>query len=86
MSVGFIQTEMRTSAATVDGATWSLMARPNAANTAFVQSVDSKNMIQMKNFAQGAAKIVASAANKNHEDHGWPAAQELKNYKLLKNL
>ena len=46
------------------------MARPNAANTAFVQSVDSKNMIQMKNFAQGAAKIVASAANKNHEDHG----------------
>ena len=61
---------MGTSAATVDGATWSLMTCPNAVNTAFAQGVDSKNMIQMKKFAQGAAKIVVSAANKNHEDHG----------------
>ena len=45
------------------------MTCPGTADTAFAQGVDSKKMIQMKNFAQGVVKIVVSAANKNYAQH-----------------
>ena len=55
-----MQTETGTSAAIVHSVTQSLMIRPNPVNTAFAWGVNSKKMIEMKNFAQ----IVMSAANK----------------------
>ena len=81
MSVGFTQTETDTSTAIVDGATQSLMTCLDPANTAFVQGVDSKNMIQMKYFVQSLAKILVSAANKNH---ALPGEHKIKKMSMLK--
>ena len=81
MSVGFIQTETDTSTAIADGATQNLITCLDPENTAFVQGVDSKNMTQMKYFAQSLAKILVSAANKNH---ALPGEHKIKKISMLK--